>query len=140
MDDDLAAQGTVTSREESSKGSSVAWGDSGENRLTGGEQGERVTQQGATEPSRTATRVVEFDAHLAPSSQATGQCDKAAFISEDTDVGTQSLSMTNAWVVIDIETFRQAARGRRATRNECRVDTVDPPLATCEVAQEIRSH
>ncbi|MGW4823068.1 hypothetical protein ACWEP4_29785 [Streptomyces sp. NPDC004227] len=84
--------------------------------------------------------MVEFDAYLAPSSQADGQCDKAAFVSVDTDVGTQSLSMTNAWVVIDIETFGQAARGRRATRNECRVDTVDPPLTTCEVAQEIRSH
>ncbi|GED83366.1 hypothetical protein TNCT6_04510 [Streptomyces sp. 6-11-2] len=139
-DDDLAAQWCVAGREEGPKGSSVTRGDSGENRLTGGEQGERVTQQGATEPSRTAARVVEFDAYLSPSSQAVGQCDKAAFISVDTDVGTQSPSTANTWVVIGIKTFGQASGGLRATRDECDVDTVDPPLGTGEVTQEIRSH
>ncbi|MFE7231515.1 hypothetical protein ACWCRF_24875 [Streptomyces sp. NPDC002405] len=84
--------------------------------------------------------MVEFNAYLAPSSQAVGQCDKAAFISVDTDVGTQSPSTANTWVVIDIKTFGQAARGRRATRDECDVDAVDPPLATGEVTQETRSH
>lgn len=138
-DDDLASQRSVSSREESPKGSGVTWGNSGEHRLASGEQGERVMQQGTTEPSTAATRPVEFDAYLTPSGQAVGQCDKAALISEDADIVAQSLGMTNTRVVIDIKTFRQARRSRRATRNEHGVDTIDPALAACQVPEKVRS-
>ncbi|MER6981841.1 hypothetical protein [Streptomyces carpinensis] len=138
-DDDLASQWGVSGSEESPKGPGVARGDSGEDRLAGGEQGERVTQKGAALPGLTAARAVEFDADLTPAGQAVGQCDKAAFVSVDTDVGTQSPSVPNPRMVIGITTFRQAAGGRRATRDEYRVEAADPSVATREVPQEVRS-